>query len=387
MRITLFLEKILFYQITYGFLIINFLIAWLPSGGIGFLVVRDSWVVVFLAILCFRSRWDVILAVCFVCIIGFLGILLHPDYFSFSVFLYGIRSFIFLMFVLYYIENSFLSNFKRPILVFFNFVVTFAIIEVVFFAIGLSDIFKYFYGIDAYFNAKGVVSHIQGGFFGDRLTSPFYSSSILATFLVGFLIYDRSFIRRVFSALISLLTLSKVVPLVVILWVFKKRLMTIVLPLFVFIFFGLDILNLIIDSIDNSTVQYHLASVRNRMLPFETNSELHDLIFNFFPSGSMSIVGHLKLGLDATEARESLLLPLFFELGGVFGVFLLMYLISFYVRFNSSQRVFFLIFIIIQLLSSLSNHPVAFIGALIMFHINYNTSTKIKPFSNNSHGK
>jgi len=379
---TLFLEKFMFYQLTYGYLITNLLIAWLPSGAMAFLAARDSWVVVFLTILFLRSQWGAILLICAVCIVGLLGIIVNPDFFSYSVFLYGIRSFIFVIFVLYYIENGFLANLKRPVLIFFHIVVAIATIEVVFSIAGLSDIFKFYYGIDGYFNAKGIVSHIQGGLFGDRLTAPFYSASILATFLVGFVIYDRSLIRKSLSILIAFLTLSKVLPLVMVLWIFRKKIIIIVSILILFVFFGFDALNSLIDSINNTTIQYHLASVRNRMIPFSGDID----IFNIFPLGSMSIAGHLILGLDPAEARESLLLPLFFELK-VFGFFFLMYLIYVYARLNPSQRVFLIIFITIQLLSSLSNHPVAFIGALIIFNTSFNIQSKFKSFPGNQHDK
>jgi len=280
------------------------------------------------------------------------------------VYTYGMRDMCLLAFFLFYVSNNIQHVTEREARIFVLFVSLFALIEISAFPLGYSSIFSSFYRSDIYFAAKGVESHLQGGLFGNRITAPFYSASLLATCLVFFFMTRLRGYRRFLYLPIAMMTLSKVVPLAASVYLFRKRPLLFVALFVLILLLARQVIEAIILNTPPSIVTYHLGSIRDRYTSFTLTGD--GLSNPFIPQylGFNSIAGHLLNGLDPTKAPESLLLAKIFD----YKTLALIVFAPFVFRIRQCDRskyFLLLLFLLLQLFSSLSNHPVAYAASIM----------------------
>lgn len=358
------LNRILFFYVTYIFVLCNFAVAYIPALNLVALGVRDAWMIIFIIILLISEEFLLLLFLFFAAVFGLVGALNYDTEFNFFVYAYGLRDMFLLAFFLFYISNRNQYVTEREARFFVLLVSLSALIEILSYPLGYSSIFSNLYRSDIYFAAKGIQSHLQGGFFGNRVTAPLYSASLLATCLVFFFATRLNGYRRFLYLPIAMMTLSKVVPLAAGVYLFRKRPLVFIAIFVLVLLLAKQVLEAVIISTEPSMITYHLGSVMDRYASFSLTSSGLSNPFNPQYLGFSSIAGHLLNGLDPTEAPESLLLAKLFDYK-ILGIIVFAPFVLRMRQCHRSKYFLLILFLLLQLFSSLSNHPVAFAASIM----------------------
>jgi hypothetical protein len=219
----------------------------------------------------------------------------------------------------------------------------------------LEELFK----TQEYYSNKGITSHTSGGFFGERLTIPLYSSSLLGTFC-AFYFFKSNYKGKIISIIVGIFTLSKSIILIPLFYLFKKFYRSFILVFFIVLFSLRSFINYYIENNEASIITFHLGSIRDRFKSI-------DMLFEKFPSltpeilGNNSIAAKSFLGLDPSTAPESLIIARVLD----FNLFVIipLFFIALYVfkNFNTEKKFLFSVVLILCFFSNLSNHPIAFL--------------------------
>ena len=250
---TISLEKFIFFLISFGFIFINILIAHVPGGTLSliFVAVRDSWVILFIILLIMSKEYELILFIFSCFILGLIPLLFSNNTFNPLTFFYGFRDILLLSFIVYFIKNPFkIKKHKYNLLIFIIF--GFSIIQLLSQFFGYLNILDFIFKTEQYYSNKGIISNTSGGFFGDRLTIPLYSSSLLGTFC-AFYFFKTNFRGKFLSFIIGFFTLSKSIILIPIFHFLKKFYRLFIFCLFAVLFF---VRNFIDYYIENNDAQY-----------------------------------------------------------------------------------------------------------------------------------
>ncbi len=358
------IDKLLFYHVSFAFLLSNILIAHFGGNQIvslSILLVRDSWVLTLTIALLLRRNWQVVGFLTTAFIFGCAPAFDPEARFVTTIFLYGLRD-VFLIGFVYYIigHNNFLSH-KNAFNIFILLVLSLALLQLTLQLLGLDQLDEQIFRTDQYFSSKGVVSNIEGGILGFRLTAPFYSASLLATlFILVVVLTDFKWVYKWTLSLASLFTVSKVVPLVVVAYIFRRHMIVAAMGIAIAIVSFYLYLQMYIDSFEQSIFTFHAASMLDRV---NALSALGDkgAIFGY-PDllGSNSILSAVLLGLDPSSAPESMIIAKILDFKWTF-IFVAFFVIAAYKKTSSEKKFLLFIFFAISILSGLSNHPICFL--------------------------
>lgn len=344
--------------VTFGYVISNFLLAFSGLNPILILLLRDGWIILFTLVLFEKSKVVFIILI-LTAIFGLVPIFWTNNGYLAITYFYGLRDLYLFGFVFYTMQVGIYFRKFNLIIVFFRFVLLMALLQIAFdFAdMSLSSILR----TEDYFMKKGVSSELGFGFFGDRLSVPFYSPNILGNSLVSFYFFsDKSFLFNRFEKIlvmgIVLLTLSKILLLFIFVRTFKRRAIFVALvSIIALIIFLPSMINLI----DNPLLTYHMNSVAGHLISFNTFNNF------IFTSDFLNLLGSNStyvLNLTNThtgEIIESTLLSRLLDLK----VFMIPFVVLFVVWLKRFEREdsFFTFFILTMLTTATSNQPVCWI--------------------------
>ncbi|MDF1621704.1 hypothetical protein [Pseudothioclava nitratireducens] len=356
----------LVYHVTFGYLLIAIMTSRFTSLGAPLTALRDAWIVLALSLFVLYRQSSSLLFVLLSVLFGLVGSLDGTLPFNALVFLYGLRDVIFLATVVFLLRLEAESFSQIGGMKFFVLICA---------ALSFSEILLQWFGFNAvadaifassdYFSAKGIESNVSGGLLGARVTAPLYSASLIATLYASYAFFLRSnlALRAVFF-LISLSTLSKVVPFITYFAMFRRFPLTSSLVALGAVFFSYRLLLDLSESHSGTLYSQHIASILDRYNAFFMFPDFEDLIFPR-PLGYSSIAGHVLNGLNAADAPESLILSKIYDFG--IWTFFCAFFLFFSARRISRRYLAFLIsFLFLQLFSSLSNHLVAFVPVIVL---------------------
>ncbi len=357
----IFLEKILFYQISYVFLFSNILIAHLDSDfSLPILAIRDSWILT-LAILLIRKGDLISIFLLSAGILFGVSPVIGGYQFKPLIFLYGLRDLFLIVFVFYILANRPFRIHWLSFSIYSLFVISLAALQLAFQLFGLHEYDELLFATSEYFSSKGVESNLRGGIFGLRLTAPFYSASILGTFLI-FLIFIPIISKKIkiLAFPISILTVSKVVPLSLYFLLLKNRHISAVLVLTFSLATLPMLLGEFLSNSEPSILTFHAASVMDRFNSIPNMSELGGRLYPQL-LGSGSVVAQVLMNGDPSSAPESIFFARINEYG-YFSFFLFSPILLMYFAIGKGVRYLFIIFLAISFLSGLSNQPICYLA-------------------------
>ncbi len=358
---TIVLEKILFYQVSYVFLISNILIAHLGGGlSLPILAIRDSWILTLFILIIKRADLISIFLLGSGILFG-VSPIFAGDQFIPLIFLYGLRDLFLIVFVFYILRGSSFRVNWVSFKFFSLIIICLSAFQLAFQILGFGEYDEFLFRTSEYFAAKGVESNVEGGIFGVRLTAPFYSASILATFLV-FLINIHSVKAKIkiIILFVSMLTVSKVIPLALYFLALKNKhilaafLLIIALTTFPFL------LGEIISNSEPSIITFHAASIMDRFNSISIMSEISSPYYTKM-LGSGSVVAAVLMSGDPSSAPESILIARVVEYG-FFSFFLFLPILLMYFAIEKRLKYLFIAFLFIIFLSGLSNHPICYLA-------------------------
>jgi hypothetical protein len=359
-------ENFLFVYCTYGWLVLNLLAAQYTSLSLLFVALRDSWVFIFLAFLVFRGKRRDIIILVWISLISLWGLapIVSEDVSmeSILIFFYGFRDICFIAIVFYFLEKG-STSVKPSTIYWFVYLVAFLYaLELSAQMFGFSDAYRNLFNIQGYYEGKGVSTSLAGGLFGPRPSLPLYSPSLIAVLLCGFILLKEKFLLRWVLFLAGVLTMSKVAVFYLVLRVFKPIYMVVFLVGMLSIPFLVLLLQGVKESYPNSIFSMHSGSVIEHISP---HTYIQDDDFTLIPDllGSSSIAASVIAGVNSSHAPESLVVArlLDFNLVGFFVVFLLFYMV---LLLRGERRFILVVFLSLQVLTGLANHPVAFFPLL-----------------------
>ena len=360
------LLALLIYHVTFGYLLIAILTAHFPDLGTPLTAIRDVWIVLVLSLFVLHRQTNSLFFVLLSVLFGLVGSLDSALPFNLLVFLYGLRDVIFLATVVFLLRLEARHFFQIGGMKFFVLIcAAFSFLEILLQWSGLNAVAEEIFATYDYFSAKGIESNISGGLLGARVTAPLYSASLIATLYANYALFLRSnFVLRAAFFLISLPTLSKVVPVIAYFGMFRRFPLISALVAFGAVFFSYQILLGLSLSLSASLYSHHVTSILDRYNAFFMFPGFESLIFPL-PLGYSSIAGHVLNGLNSADAPESLLLARVYDLGIWASLSALFFFLSAR-RISGRYLAFFLCFLFLQLFSSLSNHLVAFVPVIVL---------------------
>ncbi|MFT6918575.1 MAG: hypothetical protein ACJA2G_001194 [Cognaticolwellia sp.] len=377
------LSRSIFYLTTWGYLLVNITIAWVPQLNLPLMALRESWILLLTIYLvqqkCFLSLYVII----FLAIFGLIPIL-----FDFSMgiqlisYVYGFRDvFLIILIVELTVRSKPFSIRKSEIYFFIYFVMALSLLDIVITNIlGMSyvhDIFR----VDDYYLNKGVEINLSNGFLGDRVGAPLYSPNLLCTLLALFFFFDRRLLVRGFwikflSLLICFFTMTKVIIVALGFQLLGSRWKFVVILSLLSIYPLYIAIDLIYRSLDMGLMKYHLASTLGHLHAFVYTIE--EGLFSFIPEGfgSNSIMMKVALGIEG-EGIESTILARLSELKMYFSILFFYILHSLYRCEFDLERKFIVFVFIIMLLTATSNQPVAYVPFIFLLSIVKNEKFRI----------
>ena len=379
------LHTILIIYISYIFLFSNILAAHLPNLSIAFIAIRDLWVFIFIFIL-FKNLKNInnSIIMLFICFWGLMGITpLFTSEISLSkiiVFFYGFRDICLLGFVFYILKNEIKISpaARKAINIFIGIVFITFCIQNLFQIIGWEAITESIYQYGVYYQAKGIDINLDGGLFGMRPGAPLYSPGLVATLLSFYVLTKKlSFIKEISIFTVAFLTLSKVVVLVAIYKIFKRYYVLLTLGVFISMTLMINVAETLKENYPNTIYSYHAHSITEHLgftqyFNGKDNTLLPDLL------GSSSIAGSLILGNDPNESAESLLVSKVKDFNWLSIIFI-PFFIYFMFTLGKQKRFFFVVFLLLQLFTGMSNHPVCYLPLFLIFSgkaFKYETSNR-----------
>ena len=365
------LNSVLFIHCTFGYLVANILAATIPTLSLVFIALRDSWICIFLLIVFIQRKKENVVIGYVVVAIGLLGIFpifeKRINATDLLIYLYGFRDICFVALVLFYLDN-------RSKIISVHYVYSFVaicfvlyLVEVIFQGLGFSDVYRNLFSIDRYFSSKGVESNLGGGIFGQRPSIPLYSPGLLATLFSSFILLSIKSRSRSILFFASIVTLSKVVAYFFVMRVFRRVYGFVLISVLLAIPVVIAVSEYVKDGYPNTIYSYHAHSVSEHISPL---SYVKRADYSYLPDllGSSSVLAHVITGKDSDEAPESLLVARFLDFNYL-SIFLLLILIAAASRLSGERRFVFIVFLGLQFLTGLSNHPVAFLPLIMLMNI------------------
>lgn len=356
-------NRLLFIYCTYGWLAANFLAAQIPTQSLFFVALRDSWVFIFIAILLSSRRSsDVVLSASLLSlsVLGATafseGVIQRTDI---LIYFYGFRDLCLIALVFYVLSSEDLWVPGTYIYGFVYLVAGLFFLQVVSQLAGFEEQYRQLFNLDAYYRAKGVSITLAGGLFGERPSLPLYSPGLIAELCAGFILLKNRFVGRWLLWGLSVLTLSKVA-----LYYLALRLARKVYLLMLVI--SISLTPLIIGALElakeeypNSLISMHGNSIIEHISPLQY---ITDKDFSFLPDrlGSSSIVAALLNGVDSSEAPESMLIGRLLDYNYL-SIFIVCLVIWMFFNLREERRFLFVVFIGLQFLTGMANHPVGFL--------------------------
>ena len=355
------IRNFLIFYVTFGFLFCNLFAAALPQYALIFIALRDAWIGVFLLLLIKEMKVMLLLFIAFVAIIGSI------DFFNLGinmqhvlVYFYGLRDIMLIALLIYFLRLPVLFN-KSKLIYYFIFIVIFLSSIQIFSELLDINLAEEVYNTKNYFAAKGIVSNLNGGIFGQRISAPFYSPALVCTMFSLLLLLRFKFLYKILLLSICILTSSKILALVFIFIIFENYAIFFFPIIIVSIPLINYILNQIIQEYPASIYSFHAASILDHIDAISFIPQLEIL-----PSllGYHSIASTQILGLDI-DGPESLLIARILDLG-IFSIVFILFLLYFIYKLGKKRRKYLILFLIICFFSSLSNHPVGYIPFLVL---------------------
>lgn len=366
------IEKIFFTHVTWGFLLVNVLIAWIPVGGLLLIGIRELWMPLLVVLLIRNNCIHSLFFLFFIGVIG--GVQFTQEFGGVEIisYFYGMRDILLLILVAEMISGKIsitAANFNVN-----SFVVTviiLALLDVIISSILGVDIYKNLFNLDAYYANKGVEIELGFGILGDRVGLPLYSPNLLCTMLAMLFFFDnriqQSDSKRLLPLIVCVFTATKVLPLTLFYYFTGRRWLAASLVLLVSFFSSFWVLYDLVK--DEPLLSYHFASVSGHLSSFATT--LASDVISFFPS-ILGAHSHAIKNMGSNEVvsglMESMLLARVADLK-VWSFALIVYIaLMFVVAKNDLGRKALFIFILISLLTATSNQPVAWVPALLVLY-------------------
>lgn len=365
--------KVFFYYTTWGYVITNFLVAWITSLSLVFMILRDFWVFIFIFLLIKTKNFFPVILILIMLIYGIVGILEYFDVnIIFSIF-YGFRDIILIVLIveLLKIKDSFNIS-KNEINIFVNFVVLIAFVHIIISTFFNSNIVNEIFNMSNYYNNKGIDINLSNGFFGqDRTSVPLYSPNLLCTLIVTYYFLQKDIPQKIYLKFIALIvaffTLSKVLVIGLFFYFFNrswKYILTIVILVSIPMYF---VLIEYYNNLEMGLLKYHLASTIGHLNAFQISIETG--LTTFIPDilGSNSIAskvlsGNNEAGIESTLLARFADYKIYFLILLIYVIYNFRYLIS-----NVEKKTYVFIFIIL-LLTATSNHPVVYVPFIYLLN-------------------
>ena len=354
------LNKIIFFLISFGFISLNIIIANISQGFLPLilLAIRDSWVLLFFILLIYKREYELTFFLVSSFVLGLVPVIYSKFDFNFLTFFYGFRDLSLIAFIMFFLKTPFQIK-KKTYNILLIIIFGFALLQLI------SQYFDTFYFLEnffktqEYYSNKGITSNTSGGFFGQRLTIPLYSSSLLGTFC-AFYFFKSNYKGKLLSLITGVFTLSKSIILIPLFYFFKSFYKTFILIFFVALISLRTFIDFYISNNEASIITFHLGSIRDR---FNSIDMLIEKFPNLVPEilGNNSIAAKSFLGLDPSTAPESLIIARLLD----FNILIIvpMFFIALFVlkNFNTEKKFLFSVVLILSFFSNLSNHPIAFV--------------------------
>lgn len=337
----------------------NVLIAFVPTNLVPVLLVfREFWCVIFITyIFVSKENNTEKLYMLVTLVYAVISVIINYSEFSISVVYYGFRDMVLLLLLYYSFKKEWQINVTSK---FIGFILLLSFLQIFHTFIYTTESTLAFFRINEYYSSKGIQTNINGGLSGVRLLFPLYSTGLLGTLLItSLLVLRRGMLNRLFTLTAAIFTMSKVVlvfPFLMVVRRYRLVLLGFVISVFVLLPVGV---NWILETQDVGILTFHAASVRDRfnVLPLFWDSFMK---FSIPLLGQNSVAGHVLMGLDPSEAPESLLIARAMDYGLLMPLFLAQ-LGLLYFTLKRNHSVVFLVILVLFLFTSLSNHPIAFL--------------------------
>jgi hypothetical protein len=370
---TINLTSTIFILTTWGYLLVNIVIAWVPSLSSLFLLVRDSWVFIFLIYLFVHKKFISLYTLMSLLIVGSISLVERFDIPAIMTIFYGFRdlALYFLVFEFLLVSKKF-SISEKNILLFVRVIMIISFLQIILTIFGLGNIIDAFFNTNAYFQNKGVASNLSSGFFGDRLSVPLYSSALVCTLISIFYLFERklkfNFFEKFIALIVSIFTLSKVLVVVLFFRVIGKWWKS----FFLIGLLSFPLIYIILDdyrkTLEIGIMSYHLASTFHHIHAFIFALEIGFL--DFIPSilGSHSVAGSNFLG-GGDYTIESSLLARTLDLK-IYSLIFLCYVVFQYNKLSLDiKKKFIFMFLVLMALTATSNHPVIYLPFIFYLNI------------------
>ena len=295
-------------------------------------------------------------------------------YFESSVsFLYGLRDVFLIVLVAELASGNIKTDNIDFNLSFFLYTVMFlALCDAVISNILELDFYRGAYNLESYYANKKVEIQLGFGILGDRIGLPLYSPSLLGTMLPMYYFFDKRIAlpagERTVALIVSVFTATKVVPLMIIYYLVGRRWLIATL-------LGIPLLLVVFAVLyefagDDPFLSTHFSSVLGHLQSFTTALEAN--VFSFRPdllgSNSTAIVNLASSGGVETGLMESLILARLADLKA-WSILLAIYIVyfNFSIKSEFGRKIFF-IFVLVSVLTATSNHPIAWVPALVLIY-------------------
>lgn len=365
-------NKLLFFYCTYGWVVANILAAQAPSFSLIFIGLRDAWVFIFIGILFNSKRKSDVILFASLIFMSLLGAIAFVDG-SFTItniliYFYGFRDLCLIYLVFYLLSSDNLFVPQRYIYQFVYLVFFLYLMQIASQVLGFEEQYSKLYNLDSYYESKGVAITLAGGIFGERPGLPLYSPGLVAELCAGFIILKKTFSGKWVLWLFSLVTLSKVAVYYLILRAFRRIYLITAIAGLLSIPVLISVLEVAKENYPNSLISMNANSVIEHISPYQY---ITDQDYSFLPDklGSSSIVAALLNGGDVSKAPESMLIGRFLDYNYLSLIFLFI-LIWMFFHLNNDRRFIFLVFIGLQVLTGMANHPVGFVPIIYFLFTN-----------------
>lgn len=368
-------RRTLFFLTTWGFLITNWLVAWIGPLSLPLLALRDSWMALLVLYLVQRKRVVSLLFLLVVGIVGAISVLDADAAASASVitYIYGYRDlFLIVLLVELLSDNAAPTVDSKEIDFFVKVVVVLAMLEVVLQNILGTTLVNTFFNTGSYYSNKGVDINLTNGILGSRIATPLYSPNLLCTLLATYYFFERDAERkgfgRFFAGVASIFTLSKVFLVALFFYVLKKRWKAALIGAIIALVPIYYLLNFYYQEIDSPLLKYHLASLIGHFSAFE-KSVAGD-IMTLYPDilGSNSIAANWKATEDVGGIESSILVRLS-ELKAYYLITICYFIYGFIRIRDERKRKVLAFFILVTLVTATSNHPVCYVPLIYALNL------------------
>ncbi len=359
------INLLFFIYTTFGFLFINVLIAWVPSASLILLAVRDAWMIIFLIILIKKNETFYVFFLVSYLLLGIIGIVnIGINSSSIIVYVYGARDLFLIVMFFYFLKQEELSFKVSHVWFFVYFVLVLSMLEIIAFYAGIGSTYRNVFQIEQYFLSKGIISNLNGGLLGVRLSIPFYSPALVCSLFSLLIFIKTSAFKKILYLIVSFYTSSKIL-MVVLLFKLSRKLAIFILPS---IGGGLFVLSQLLPQViaeyPNSIYSFHAASILDHINALNFfNGEFFSLVPKLL--GESSIASLQILGKSDIDGPESLLIARLLDFK-LLSIGLVLLFIKELLNSEFQHKIYIMLFCTIIMFSSLSNHPVAYLPFLLL---------------------